>query len=180
MEIKLIESTNTSNLNEDIIRDSFNIRENWSLKESFNKKSSIKKNLYDIKKDNIHIGVCLCWQLEDFLYIEYFAIERKHRCLGYGSAALKELLKIHNNIIVEVVPENINSLACRRINWYKSLGFHLHDNIYPYPYFLDDGKVTFIEFRIMSSNKLNDYEYKKAVNLIHKNIYNIDDFYKIK
>ena len=53
MEIKLIESTNTSNLNEDIIRDSFNIRENWSLKESFNKKSSIKKNLYDIKKDNI-------------------------------------------------------------------------------------------------------------------------------
>ena len=57
MEIKLIESTNTSNLNEDIIRDSFNIRENWSLKESFNKKSSIKKNLYDIKKDNIHIGV---------------------------------------------------------------------------------------------------------------------------
>ena len=69
MEIELIESINSSNYSEEIIKDSFNIRENWNLKESLNNKK-IKKILYDIKKDDIHIGVCLCWILEEFLYIE--------------------------------------------------------------------------------------------------------------
>lgn len=172
MEIQLIESINSSNYNEEIIKDSFNIRENWSLKEYLNNKK-IKKNLYDIKKDDIHIGVCLCWILEDFLYIEYFAIERKYRCLGYGSLALKELMKMHSNIIVEVVPEDTNDLAYRRVNWYRSLGFYLYDETYPYPYFLDNGKVSFLDFRLMSSNKLTSYEYKKVISIIHKNIYNL-------
>lgn len=173
MEIELIESIDSSNYNEEIIKDSFNIRENWSLKESLNNNNKIKKNLYDIKKDNIHIGVCLSWLLEEFLYIEYFAIERKYRCMGYGSAALKKLMKMYNNIIVEVVPEDTNDLAYRRVNWYRSLGLYLYNDTYPYPYFLDNGEVTFIDFRLMSSNELTSYEYKKIVNLLHKNIYNL-------
>ncbi|MBW5396099.1 GNAT family N-acetyltransferase, partial [Brachyspira hampsonii] len=44
MEIKLIESINYSNYSEEIIRDSFNVRENWSLKESLNNQK-FKKNL---------------------------------------------------------------------------------------------------------------------------------------
>ncbi|ASJ22419.1 GNAT family N-acetyltransferase [Brachyspira hampsonii] len=172
MEIKLIESINYSNYSEEIIKDSFNIRENWSLKESLNNQK-LKKNLYEIKKDDIHIGVCLCWILEEFLYIEYFAIEKQYRCLGYGSYALKELMKMYSNIIVEVVPENTNDLAYRRVNWYRSLGFYLYNDTYPYPYFLDNGEVSFIDFRLMSSNELTSYEYKKIVNLLHKNIYNL-------
>ena len=172
MEIELIESINSSNYSEEIIKDSFNIRENWNLKESLNNKK-IKKILYDIKKDDIHIGVCLCWILEEFLYIEYFAIEKKCRCLGYGSAALKKLMNMYDNIILEVVPENTNNLAYRRVNWYRSLGFYLYNDTYPYPYFLDNGEVTFIDFRLMSSNELTSYEYKKIVNLLHKDIYNL-------
>ena len=87
MEIELIESIDSSNYNEEIIKDSFNIRENWSLKESLNN-NKIKKNLYDIKKNNIHIGVCLSWLLEEFLYIEYFAIERKYRSMDHQYISL--------------------------------------------------------------------------------------------
>ncbi|MCZ9893287.1 GNAT family N-acetyltransferase [Brachyspira hyodysenteriae] len=115
----------------------------------------------------------MSWLLEEFAYIEYFAIERKYRCMGYGSAALKKLMKIHDNIILEVVPEDTNDLAYRRVNWYRSLGFYLYNDTYPYPYFLDNGEVTFIDFRLMSSNELTSYEYKKIVNLLHKNIYNL-------
>ncbi|WP_241210543.1 hypothetical protein [Brachyspira hampsonii] len=43
MEIKLIESINYSNYSEEIIKDSFNIRENWSLKESLNNTKTTKK-----------------------------------------------------------------------------------------------------------------------------------------
>ena len=172
MEIELIESIDSSNYSEEIIKDSFNIRENWSLKESLNN-NDFKKNLYDIKIDGTHIGVCLCWILDEFLYIEYFAIERKYRCLGYGSAALKKLMKMYDNIILEVVPEETNDLAYRRVNWYRSLGFYLYNDTYPYPYFLDNGEVTFIDFRLISSNELTSYEYKKAVHLLHKNIYNL-------
>lgn len=174
MEIQLIKSTEPSNYNEEIIKDSFNIHENCSLKESLNNNAfNNSKTLYDIKKDDIHIGICLCSLLEEFLYIEYFAIERKYRCLGYGTAALKKLMEMHDNIIVEVVPEDTNDLAYRRVNWYRSLGFYLYNDTYPYPYFLQNGETAFLDFRLMSSNELTSYEYKKVINLLHKNIYNL-------
>ena len=52
-----------------------------------------------ITENNTFIGILFYWKLEEFIYIEHFAIDESLRGKGYGSKVLKEFSSIERNLI---------------------------------------------------------------------------------
>lgn len=81
-------------------------------------------SLYLLKKGTDFIGFITLWSIEDFIFIEHFAIAQACRGLGYGSEVLVLLKNKYNNIILEVEPDKAPA-AIKRIDFYSKAGFTL-------------------------------------------------------
>lgn len=104
--------------------------------------------LPDSESENLKALITV-WQLEDFAFIEHFAVNPKYRNQGIGSAVLQEIAGLLPcQICLEVeLPET--EFAKRRIDFYQRNGFFLND--YPYmqpPY--SKGKKP-VPLRLMTS-----------------------------
>lgn len=86
--------------------------------------------LYGVKKDGDFAAVFATWEMDDFLYIEHFAVKEEYRNGGYGGRLLDILLEEKGRpMVLEVeVPED--ELTRRRIGFYSRHG--LVYNEYPY------------------------------------------------
>ena len=86
--------------------------------------------LYGVRKDGVFAAVFATWEIEDFLYIEHFAVKEEHRNGGYGGRLLEALLEEKGRpMVLEVeVPED--DLTRRRVNFYERHGLVYND--YPY------------------------------------------------
>ena len=86
--------------------------------------------LYGVRKDGSFAAVFAAWEIEDFLYIEHFAVKEAYRNGGYGGRLLDILLEERNRpVVLEVeVPED--GLTKRRVGFYERHG--LVYNEYPY------------------------------------------------
>lgn len=70
------------------------------------------------------------WDLDEFTFIEHFAVHPEHRNRGIGSAVLNEVLKMFSKTVcLEVEPPETQT-AGRRIGFYERNGFCLNE--YPY------------------------------------------------
>lgn len=81
-----------------------------------------------IEEDGIAIGFITFWMLEQWCFLEHFAIEPSLRGKRYGERIMKELMK-HDSVLLEVEPPYTEN-AIRRIGFYERLGF----SILPFPY----------------------------------------------
>ena len=86
--------------------------------------------LYGVRKDGKFAAVFATWEIDDFLYIEHFAVKEECRNDGYGGMLLEKLLEEKGKpMVLEVeVPED--ELTCRRVGFYERHG--LVYNEYPY------------------------------------------------
>ena len=86
--------------------------------------------LYGVKKDGVFAAVFATWEIEDFLYIEHFAVREEYRNSGYGGSLLDRLLEEKGKpMVLEVeVPED--EMTRRRIGFYERHGLVYND--YPY------------------------------------------------
>lgn len=86
--------------------------------------------LYGIRKDDGFAAVFATWEIEDFLYIEHFAVKEEFRNGGYGGELLDKLLEEKGRpMVLEVeVPED--EMTIRRIGFYERHGLVYND--YPY------------------------------------------------
>ena len=103
----------------------------WSKIENTYKKGIEK--FYKILLNNKIIGFFMLEKLENMpYYLDYFAIFNEYQNKGYGTKALKLLLKnIKDGMIAEI--EEINSKnkeTLKRFNFYKKLGFNKVDSLY--------------------------------------------------
>ena len=75
-------------------------------------------------------AVFATWEIEDFLYIEHFAVKEEFRNGGYGGELLDKLLEEKGRpMVLEVeVPED--EMTIRRIGFYERHGLVYND--YPY------------------------------------------------
>jgi len=83
------------------------------------------------------IGFINWWVIEDFRYIEHFAIASQFRNCGYGSQVLSHFIRCSSHpIILEVELPNSDQ-AIKRINFYERIGFKGHPKFKyiqpPYP-----------------------------------------------
>ncbi len=86
--------------------------------------------LYGVRKDGRFAAVFATWEIDDFLYIEHFAVREDCRNGGYGGMLLDRLLEEKGRpMVLEVeVPED--DLTRRRVGFYERHG--LVYNEYPY------------------------------------------------
>ena len=86
--------------------------------------------LYGVRKDGAFAAVFATWEIDDFLYIEHFAVKEEYRNGGYGGKLLDALLREKGrSVVLEVeVPED--ELTRRRVGFYERHG--LMYNTYPY------------------------------------------------
>lgn len=86
--------------------------------------------LYGVRKDGDFAAVFATWEIDDFLYIEHFAVKKELRTNGYGGFLLDTFLKEKEKQTVLEVELPQDELARRRIGFYERHG--LVYNAYPY------------------------------------------------
>lgn len=89
-----------------------------------------KYYLYGVRKNGEFAAVFATWEIDDFLYIEHFAVKKEYRNGGYGGNLLDTLLEEKGRpMVLEVeVPED--EMTRRRIRFYERHGLVYND--YPY------------------------------------------------
>ena len=130
--------------------------------------------LYGVKgKDEPYTAALACWEIEDFLYIEHFAVKEGYRGSGYGGYILDTFLEGQNKpVVLEVeVPED--GLTRRRVAFYERHGFVFHT----YPYLqppMRQGQNP-LPLRLMTKPKAIDEEtYKRYKKWIHRVVYRFE------
>ena len=68
------------------------------------------------------VGLMLCWETENFIYVEHFCTAPELRGRGIGAEALALLAQSGKKIILEIDPP-IDEISRRRRNFYERAGF---------------------------------------------------------
>lgn len=107
-------------------------------------KEILKNTRYELRplydKHRI-LGFIATWDLDDFIFIEHYAIFNKCRGQGYGTTFLKSFLEEADKNVVLEAEKPVNIIANKRIEFYQDLGFYCNpfDYIQP-PY--EEGKES--------------------------------------
>jgi ribosomal protein S18 acetylase RimI-like enzyme len=124
-------------------------------------------------KNNERIGFITYWHLNNFTFIEHFAISPDYRRSGYGTKIMQLFIeKVSLPIILEVEPPS-SHWDERRIIFYERLGFKLWDTIeYKQPSYHQDGKSY--PMKLMSLREIDiENEDQNVIKLIHSEVYHV-------
>ncbi len=110
------------------------------------------------------------WHFPRFIFVEHLAVSPNLRGQGHGSELIKKhLFSQKLPVVLEVeLPEN--SLARRRIEFYKRLGFTL--NTYPYrqpPY--EKGKAPLSLYLMSYPKELSKEDYEMVCENLYQTVY---------
>ncbi|MDO4530351.1 MAG: GNAT family N-acetyltransferase [Bacillota bacterium] len=86
--------------------------------------------LYGVKKGGVFAAVFAAWEIDDFLYIEHFAVAEALRGNGFGGGLLDAFLEEKGKPVVLEVELPEDTVTRRRIAFYERHG--LVYNTYPY------------------------------------------------
>ncbi|WP_392564202.1 GNAT family N-acetyltransferase [Orbus wheelerorum] len=92
--------------------------------------------LYYFSDNGAFIGFIGSWKIDDFFYIEHFAVLPTSRGQGYGQKVLKMFSWQVKNIILEIDPV-IDEISQKRLRFYQHCGFkennysHVHPSYHP-------------------------------------------------
>lgn len=123
-----------------------------------------------ILEEDKPIGMISYWKMDDFFYIEHFAIDPNLRNGGYGKRVLEVIKEELQSPIVLEVEEPTDEMSIRRINFYKRLGFILHEKPYMQPPYRkgDSGLPMFL----MTCGDIDlDNEFERVKNRLYKEVY---------
>ncbi len=103
-----------------------------------NQKSSLSDDrfkifvIYNEGKDELK-GFITMWQIEDYGFIDYFAVAEKYRNDGLGSKILSGIESIYDGkIFLELEPPT-DEITKKRIAFYEKNGYVLNDFEYALP-----------------------------------------------
>ena len=68
------------------------------------------------------VGLLLCWETADFIYVEHFCIFPDKRNHHYGQRALPLLQECGKTVILEIDPPE-DAISCRRAGFYGRCGY---------------------------------------------------------
>lgn len=174
LEFKILKKQNISN---SLFEEFFKILENSFLKEEFRsfekQKDLLEKDAYNILfcfENESVIAIMAFWHLENFTFIEHFAVKEQFRKQGIGSKMMKFLLSKYKNIVILEVELPYNEVNVKRIEFYKKLGFCYND----FEYFqapLNKGDKP-LPLRIMSYPKnISKSEFNNMKSKLIKSVY---------
>lgn len=132
-----------------------------------------------LKHENLHFmtvknadggldGILAAWDLDEFFFLEYLAVQPNTRGSGLGSAMLNEFLSSIDKPAILEVEDVDTEIAARRIKLYERLGFILSDCGYLQP-IMQKEYAAEIPLRIMCYKELPDTE---ALNRFKETLFN--------
>ncbi len=90
-----------------------------------------------ILEDNTPIGFLTWWQVDDWLFIEHFAIADHIRGGGHGSAVMRRYLEMSKGKMLLEVEPPLTVDAERRIHFYNRLGLVVIPSEYRQPSYVE-------------------------------------------
>lgn len=115
-------------------------------------------------------GFISLYDLDEFCFLEHFAISSEYRNQGIGSKILAEIKALYVNIVFEVEPP-ITEQAVKRICFYERNGFVLNDYEYIQPP-MCEGRAQ-VPLMIMSSAPLDSLAFERIKKTLYKNVYHV-------
>lgn len=85
--------------------------------------------IYD---ENIWVGIILCWETQDFIYVEHFCILPSMRNKCYGQKTLQLLNTSEKTVILEIDPP-IDDISIKRKSFYERTGYHVNSFVHIHP-----------------------------------------------
>lgn len=127
-----------------------------------------------IRVDDIPAGVLTYWDFGSFRYGEHFAIAGEQRNGGIGGKVFAQFIAMASTpVVLEVEPEGSNSMASRRIRFYRRLGLRLWNTPYLQPPYRKGGEP--FPLSLMSTDGLEEQrDFNRVKKLIHHHVYLCD------
>ena len=172
--IEMKENLENRDFYKQLYNDAFPPEERWDFDMTLENKDNHNYKFYAILDDDVPIGLTMLWDLDDFNYGEYLAIDKNLRGKKYGSEVLTKILEILSNklIVIEVEPYDLNEIAKKRIEWYKRFGLILADYEYDMPCINENNEISTIKMKIMTSRKIQDKEeHDNITKIIYNKVY---------
>ena len=105
-----------------LYEEAFPSNEKRFLKEHLQLLTNASYTFQAIHKKDTLIGIIGFWEIEEFIFIEHFAIHPFVRGKNYGTLILSEFLKGKTHVILEIEPP-IDEQSFKRLHFYEKLGF---------------------------------------------------------
>ncbi len=131
-------------------------------------------------------SLCLCgeklvgflnfWDLDDFVYIEHFAVDPSFRGNGTGTAIMNKALELNQGRlkVLEAEPPELSEIAFRRIAFYKRLGFIPNPNVYWQPP-ITSGEPPVKLSLLSTPTLLTQGEYSAIQAAIYREVYKVPE-----
>ena len=102
-------------------------------------------NFFGIYHHERTIGLLSVWNLDEFQFIEHFAIQDIDRGQGFGTQVIQQLLNRSSIPVILEVEEPLTEIAQKRIAFYKRLNFNVCEgDYYQPPYSIGKNKVKML------------------------------------
>lgn len=128
-----------------------------------------------IFNEDMFVGLMLCWETEDFIYVEHFCIFPELRNNNYGHLSLELLCRQGKTVILEIDPP-VDEISNRRRRFYKRAEFVANPfaHVHP-PYHI--GNIGH-ELVVMSyPDKLSESEYSRFNKYLSEMVMNKNSHY---
>ncbi len=157
---------------EDLLVASFPIDEYRELP-AFREYTDQKEHFYNtvILDENVPVGFITYWDLNDFFYVEHFAIDPERRNGGYGKQVLEWLQQTLNKPIVLEVEPPTEEIAGRRIAFYERHHFILWEHAYVQPPYRTGSKE--IPMYLMVYGLLSPKKFPAVRSAIYQEVYGV-------
>lgn len=116
-------------------------------------------------------GFISIYRLEEFYFLEHFAVSEKYRNEEIGRSVLEKLLEWQEKVCLEVEPP-VTEQARRRIEFYRRNGFYLNE--YPYMQPSISKGTKSVPLMIMTNGgKIDESEFLHVKNELYSKVYRL-------
>ncbi|MBL7971879.1 MAG: GNAT family N-acetyltransferase [Prolixibacteraceae bacterium] len=124
--IQLVQVTKSTDLNVDLkqtYEEAFPPDERREWNHWIQMLGDVRFCLNEVYNEERFIGFISVWDLDQFRFIEHFAIRDTERSKGFGSRILEQLLAQKSSPVILEVEEPFSEIARKRIAFYERMGF---------------------------------------------------------
>ncbi|MDR2549535.1 MAG: GNAT family N-acetyltransferase [Desulfobulbus sp.] len=132
--------------------------------------------LEPIRSGEAFAGFLGCWHVEEYLFVEHFALEKRFRGSGLGTSALKYLVNQGRPVVLEVEPPkgfDAATVENRRIRFFEQSGFVRQPYSYYQPaYDGSDARVPLL-LMVHGKGRLPEEEFVRLRDALFRIVYAI-------
>ncbi len=126
-----------------------------------------------ILDDDTPVGFITYWDLNEFFYVEHFAIDSSRRNGGYGKQVLEWLQTQLNKPIVLEVELPTEEMAQRRISFYERHGFVLWKEKYAQPPYRPG--EAYLPMSLMVYGDISPEKFSPIRSAIYREVYGVKE-----